>query len=392
MNIKRNVVFSLETKKKNGKQITENLPIRMRIMYAGQRIEIFTGYRIDEAKWDTDKQRVTNNCTNKLKQSASDINSDLNKFFTDIQAIFKECEIQNRTPTPKQLKEEFNRKQNRRIKGFHVDRVLDVFDEFIEERSTQNNWTKATITKFTTIKNNIKKFDEFLTFVALDENRLTDYVNFLRDKKEMRNSTIEKQVKFFRWFLLWATKKGYNRNNTFESFKPNLKAAKKKVIFLSWEELTQLREYEIPEAKNYLDRVRDVFLFQCYTGLRYSDVYNLKRSDIKGNQIEITTIKTADSLIIELNAYSLEILEKYKDFHFENNKVLPVISNQKMNDYLKELAELADINEPVRETYYKGNKRIDEVTPKYALLGTHAGRRTFICNSLCTYCNEMDRA
>ncbi len=174
MNIKRNVVFSLETKKKNSKQITENLPIRMRIMYAGKRIEIFTGYRIDEAKWDTDKQRVTNNCTNKLKQSASDINSDLNKFFTDVQAIFKEYEIQNRTPTPKQLKEEFNRKQNRRIKGFQVDRILDVFDEFIEERSTQKNWTKATITKFTTIKNNIKKFDEFLTFAALDENRLTD--------------------------------------------------------------------------------------------------------------------------------------------------------------------------------------------------------------------------
>ena len=51
-------------------------------------------------------------------------------------------------------------------------------------------------------------------------------------------------------------------------------------------------------------------------------------------------------------------------------------------DYLKELGELAEINEPVRETYYKGNERIDEVTPKYALLSTHAGRRTFICNAL----------
>lgn len=54
----------------------------------------------------------------------------------------------------------------------------------------------------------------------------------------------------------------------------------------------------------------------------------------------------------------------------------------KMNDYLKELGELAEINEPVRETYYKGNERIDEVTPKYALLSTHAGRKTFICNAL----------
>ena len=50
--------------------------------------------------------------------------------------------------------------------------------------------------------------------------------------------------------------------------------------------------------------------------------------------------------------------------------------------YIKELAELAGINEPIRQTYYKGNERIDDVTPKYALLGTHAGRRTFICNAL----------
>lgn len=53
-----------------------------------------------------------------------------------------------------------------------------------------------------------------------------------------------------------------------------------------------------------------------------------------------------------------------------------------MNEFLKELGELAEINEPIREVYYKGNLRIDETTPKYALLGTHAGRRTFICNAL----------
>ena len=128
--------------------------------------------------------------------------------------------------------------------------------------------------------------------------------------------------------------------------------------------------------------MRDVFLFQCFTGLRYSDVFNLRRSDIKGDHIEVTTVKTSDSLIIELNNHSKAILDKYKDVAFEHDKVLPVITNQKMNDYLKELAEMAGIDEPVRQTYYKGNERIDDVTPKYALLGTHAGRRTFICNAL----------
>ena len=75
-------------------------------------------------------------------------------------------------------------------------------------------------------------------------------------------------------------------------------------------------------------------------------------------------------------------LQKCQDVVFEQDKALPVISKQKMNEYLKELAELTGINEPIRQTYYKGNGRLDEVTPKYALLGTPAGRRTFICNAL----------
>ena len=225
-------------------------------------------------------------------------------------------------------------------------------------------------------------FRDELTFDFFDERGLNNYVTYLRDVKEMRNSTIGKQLSFLKWFLRWAFKKGVHQNNAYDSYKPKLKSTQKKIIFLTWEELNKLREFEIPAAKRALDRVRDVFLFQCFTGLRYSDVFNLRRSDIKGDHIEVTTVKTSDSLIIELNNHSKAILDKYKDVAFEDDKVLPVITNQKMNDYLKELAELAGIDEPVRQTYYRGNERIDEVTPKYALLGTHAGRRTFICNAL----------
>lgn len=148
------------------------------------------------------------------------------------------------------------------------------------------------------------------------------------------------------------------------------------------EYLNKLCEYNIPPSKQYLERVRDVLLFCCFSGLRHSDVHNLIKSDIKTNHIEVTTVKTADDLVIELNNHSKAILEKYKDVPFENNMALPVISNQKMNEYIKVLGELAEINESVRETYYKGNRRIDEALPKYALLSTHVGRRTFICNAL----------
>ena len=386
MNIKRNIIFTLESRKKDGVLIVENVPIRMRVNFASKRIEFTTGYRIDAEKWDTDKQRVRNGCTNKLKQSASEINDSLLGYYTEVQEIFKKFEVEEIMPTPEQIKEAFNalHKPIEEVKPRKStpNAFYKVFDEFVRDCGRQNDWTDSTYEKFAAVKNHLMNFRDGLTFDFFDEKGLNDYVTYLRDVKEMRNSTIGKQLSFLKWFLRWAFKKGVHQNNAYDSYKPKLKSTQKKIIFLTWEELNKLREFEIPAAKQALDRVRDVFLFQCFTGLRYSDVFNLRRSDIKGDYIEVTTVKTSDSLIIELNKHSKAILDKYKDVSFEDDKVLPVITNQKMNDYLKELAELAGIDEPVRQTYYRGNERIDEVTPKYALLGTHAGRRTFICNAL----------
>ena len=100
MNIKRNIVFALEKRKKENVPVIENVPIRMRVIYNNKRIEFTTGYRIDVSKWDEDRQRVKNGCTNKLKQTATEINSDLLKYYSDIQDIFKECEVNDIIPTP----------------------------------------------------------------------------------------------------------------------------------------------------------------------------------------------------------------------------------------------------------------------------------------------------
>ena len=390
MNIKRNIIFALESRKKDGVPIVENVPIRMRVNFASQRIEFTTGYRIDVAKWDCDKQRVKNGCTNKLKQSASDINAALLGYYTELQEIFKRFEVAEIMPSPAELKEAFNNRhgQNEKTELASADtsnvpsNFYEAFDDFVRVCGRQNDWTHSTFEKFAVVKNHLKNFRSELSFDFFDEEGLTEYVQFLREVREMCNSTIGKQLSFLKWFLRWSFKQGMHSNNAYDTFKPKLKDTQKKIIFLTWEELNRLREFKIPPTKQALERVRDVFLFQCFTGLRYSDVFNLRRSDIKGDHIEVTTVKTSDSLVIELNKHSKAILEKYQDVVFEHDKALPVITNQKMNEYLKELAELAGINEPIRQTYYKGNERIDEVTPKYALLGTHAGRRTFICNAL----------
>lgn len=394
MNIKRNIIFTPESRKKDGVPIVENVPIRMRVIFGGKRIDFTTGYRIDVAKWDYEKQRVKNGSTNKLKQSSSEINADINNYESIIQSIFKEYEVANTLPTPAQIRLSFNERIKASVKEESTEEIIEepvisfweLYDEFVKESSRLNNWTHATFQKFKTVKNHLADFRNYLgqelSFDFFSEDGLNDYVDYLRDIEDMRNVTIGKQISFLKWFLRWSARKGHHSNMAFDSFKPKLKSTQKKVIFLTTDELARLRDVAIPSAKQYLERVRDIFLFLCFSGLRYSDIANLKRSDIKAGHIEVTTMKTADSLSIELNTQTKAIIEKYKDTQFKNDRVLPIITNQKFNVYLKELGQLAGIDEPIRETFYKGNERIDVVTPKYSLLGSHAGRRTFICNAL----------
>jgi integrase len=139
----------------------------------------------------------------------------------------------------------------------------------------------------------LSDFKSDLTFDYFDEKGLNNYLLFLRDTKKMRNSTIIKQLGFLKWFLRWAFEKGYNHSNVFEKFKTKIKIVPKKVIFLTPDELKNLREFIIPEQKQYLERVRDVFIFCCYSSLRYSDAYNLKWSNIKNDHIEVTTVKNS---------------------------------------------------------------------------------------------------
>lgn len=387
MNIKRNIIFTPENRKKNGVTIVENVPIRMRVNYDGHRVDFTMKHRIDVAKWDSRKQQVKNGCTNKLKESSAEINADLMRSYTVIQDIFREFEIQDTMPTAEQLREVYNE----RVKPEAIQdetpvvrqkTFWEIYDEFVTENGNLNDWTASTFKKFATQKNHLQNYKSDISFDDFTEDGLNDYVKYLEKDLGMRNSTVGKQIGLLKWFLRWAFHKGYHHDAAFDTYKPKLKDPSKPVIFLTRKEQDQLRELKIPESKQYLERVRDVFFFCCFTGLRHSDVYNLRRSDVKDDHIEITTIKTSDRLRIELNKHSKSILDKYKDIPFKDDKVLPVISNQRMNEYLKELCELAGIDTPVHLTYYRGQKRIDEVHPKYELIGSHAGRRTFICNAI----------
>lgn len=376
--IKHHAQFLLDKEKDN-----PTAKLRYRIKWSGFIVAFNVGYRIEIDKWSKDTQRCKINTTHgKKKVSASIINKKIQEYEHICENIFTRFYAENKIPTTDEFRVEFNREIGKEIKPNKEESFFDIYDQFTRDEGKKNQWTKSTYQKMQTQKQHLLDFDQNLSFLDITEEKLIDYQYFLQDTLDLKNSTILKQFSFLRWFLRWCRKRNYLQTNVFEDFRPKLKTAQKKIIFLTQTELAQVKNYVIPLEKEYLERVRDVFLFLCFTGLRYSDVCNLKKSDIKGDSIEIITIKTMDSLIIELNNHSREILEKYKDRVFERGLALPVITNQKMNEYLKELMELAGIDEPIRETHYRGNERIDTIIPKYALISTHAGRRTFICNAL----------
>ena len=394
--LKRNILFFFDKVKNSPEGL-----LRVRIVWNKNKVSFSLGYRVDLTKWSTDAQRCINGTSHgKKKIAASEINNEIQRVYNFIDELFNKHTLQGTTPTTDELNNEYNRTINAVVDlpALTTKTIFDYFDEFVASQSVENNWKLSTLEKFSAIKNHFIAFDKNLTFDRFTIDGLNDYVAYLRDTKEMRNSTIKKQLSFLKWFLKWATLKKYNTNIDYQSFFPKIKTTEKKVIFLDWTELMKVYKFDFSTAtktledgtiielesenKKALDRVRDVFCFCCFTSLRYSDVENLKRSDIKNNEIHITTIKTDDSLTIDLNNYSRAILAKYANEVYPNNKALPVISNVRMNDHLKDMGEVCGLNEEIAITYFKGAKRVDEVYKKYDLLTTHCGRRTFICNAL----------
>jgi integrase len=359
----------------------------MRVSYGGERVDIRIGYGIEPEKWDAKTMRVIAGAKNKFKQSGNEINRVLLTAETQIEEIFTRYELlEKRAPTPSELKKAFYELNGKKFSGTEPAKSFyDVFDEFTKTEGELKEWSDATYTKFSTIKNHLQSFDRNLSFEALTDEKLYAFLTYQHDVAKLRNTTIAKYLSYLKWFLRWAVSKNYYTGKIHESFNPKLKGTdgnNKEVIHLTWDELMTLLNFEFPDDKPSLPLVRDVFCFMCFTGLRHSDVYKLKRSDVKDNHILIVTKKTVDGIKIELNKYSKALLAKYKNISFRKDKVLPVISQQKMNDHLKTMGEMAGINDPQRIVYFRKKERIEEVHPKYALLTTHCGRRTFVVNAL----------
>ena len=411
MKIKRNASFKLFTYGKN----KDKYQIRLRVTFNSQRLDLGTNCQLNNLEaWDVGNELVKAGYKGPKGETATTINDELRKCKDTIDMVFQYYEVNDKIPTPSEVQKAFKErmsgilpkrpepeKKKREQKLKEADMFV-VFDEFTRKCGEKNAWTIATFEKMSALKADLQNFGPKIKLSELNEDALTKFVGYLRDEKKvfpakkkkdaeedeeekavqvgLNNTTIKKKLEYLTWFLRWARDVGYPVNPAFKTFKPTLKQTQKPIIYLSKEELQRVKNLDLSGSK--LEPVRDIFLFCCFSSLRHSDADNLRRSDIKGDHIDVTTIKTGDSVSIELNDITKAILEKYKDVPFKDDKALPSFTNQAMNRSLKELCQLAEINDPIRITTYKGNVRTDTVHPKWELVGTHTGRRTFIVQAL----------
>lgn len=327
---------------------------------------------------------------NKLKGTLKNVNAVLDKFQSVVEKI--EGDIRKDDPASgfdviiDSIKKHFDKRET----GF-----LNIYDKFLETKKSV--YTEKHLYKFQSLKNVLKDFqqseNEKLTFIKITPAFFEKFFSYLVNDKGLLSNSAHKQISFLKTFLIWCNDNSYCNNLSYRSFKA--KTEQNDVIYLAENELMKLYNlmpddlhpfYEISVEndktkkinRDTLLKARDLFCFQCFTGARFGDVQNITSDDVKGPLWKLHTQKTKQIIDIPLNDFALSILQKYSEYP----QPLPVMTNQKINLYLKILCEAAGINEPVKVVKFKGTKREERTFKKYELIATHTARRTFVSLSL----------
>lgn len=387
--MKHSIKLGLHIKPNNNGVMPPEAAIRLRVSWAGLRVDLRSGYLVPPDKWDPTSETVRHNTKNDAGQTAGEINRALSRLCGVVEACLEEYERnENRPPSVKELKAAFDVATGRMAAPKPVKvPLLAVFDQFVEQQAQEHAWSKATRTKFGALRLHLEEWRADQPLEEFTKDDFAAFVAYLQTSVRQLNSTVEKNIGFLRWFLRWAAANGYYNGLAHLNYRPRLLGLdSKEVIYLEWEELQTLLAFNFGPGRGGMAAARDVFCFCCFTGLRYSDVAKLMRSDLYLDApvpyLVTVTKKTGDRLRIELNRYALAILAKYQSLPIPDGRALPVISNVKYNEHIHEFCRLAGIDTPVRLVRFKGSERTEMVVPKYAVVTSHAARRTFVVTAL----------
>lgn len=371
--------FYLRTDKKTKDGLC---PIRVDITFNSVRIrQQLPDVKVLEKDWKEKPQRIKPHRESESDNNYIVFNDKIDKFEAKVKDVFKYFLLNDLQPT----KELFEKKMNTKV----VNNTLSFFDSF-EEFIETNKSSKAynTIKNYRTCLNFFKDFEQFsgqkIHFDIINQQFFEEFRDYCFIERETLNNYFGKQIATLKTFLDWSFDRKYTENTDYKRFKSVQNEIE--IISLFPEELMLLKDFEFDSER--LKKIRDVYCFGCFTGLRYSDIANLKPANIFENHISLTLQKTKTiGHKIPLINYSKEILAKYKDTFQEP---LPFFHSTKLNKAIKECCKIAGINTPISITRYIGQRNVEKTVPKYELITIHTARKTFITNSLMLKMSETE--
>lgn len=323
-------------------------PIYLRITVAGKRSETTTSRECEPGKWNPKAGRMTG-----TKEDTKSFNAYLDNLQAKVYDAHKALTESNTPATAENIRDRF---LGRTEQSGHT--LLKAIKDHNNKLAALvgKEYAAGTLARFEVLERHMSAFLEFryktkdINIKDIDHAFISEFEFYLRTEKKCATNTAVKYLKNMGKIIrICLSNKWLDRDPMF-GYK--LKSKKVERAFLTHEELQEITKKEFRTER--LSQVRDIFLFCCYTGLAYADIHKLQHSHISkgidGKQWVFTNRKkTGSRTAIPLFQSAIAILERYRDnpYCLNTGQVLPVNSNQKMNEYLKELATVCGITKPL---------------------------------------------
>ena len=334
-----NILFIVKKSKVNGRGLC---PLECRLTYRGKRKSFSTGIYINSECWNSKLQIVESNTDfeNQFNTQITVLKQEVNKAYLYLQ-------VQNISFDVDDIFMKYKGEGSATSKSLLA--VYDIHNKQME-KLLGLEYSKSTLQKFKESKNHIFSFLRFqykkndFPLEDLSIKFLNDFDFYMKSEVRLKQITINKHIERLRKIIKLAIAEGFLDRDPFLMFKP--KRYEIEVIYLDQEELAKLEKYTFSQSR--LQRVADMFVFCCYTGLAYEEMRSLTRKNIvtgfdNRKWIDIYRKKTKKKLKIPLLRRAEHILKKYE----ANKEILPVISNQNFNSFLKEIAGVVGIEKNI---------------------------------------------
>jgi len=373
--VKKYARFYLQARKKWAGDKQKDKPVIMWFNYNNKCLNTTTGIHTCEQNWDSKKQRLKPGVTR-----ATEVNRYLDLLEQKVNDIYFKA-LSEGTPINNAYIIERLKSQEPKTKQVSF---FGEWEKYFEMQSIRIK--PSTLISLRISYNRFKAFCKVkgltnFTFEDYTPQLKSEYAQFLL-KTGNNNNTIHTNHRRMARFLNYAMKVGLHSNDKHKEFQ--IKQRVGTIKFLEWGEVKQLMDVELQPGM--ASDARDLFVFCCLTGMRYSDVSNLKKADIKEHTIKglegvhyaahIRQVKTDRPTVIPLLPEALAILEKYKDE--KNEFALPHHALQSVNTAIKLVAKEAKLNAVQEKVNYKGSECKTTYSEKWKVLSTHVARRSFV--------------